>query len=128
MAIFQTPDGRFFNIPKERADDVAGLLAEYEMSAEAIEAEINKTKQAPAAAPAPAQASQGGGTTIINIYCGGGAPAVQHAQQGDVEGYSFHDRRGQWGEPGDPGGLYIRNFGPGPGTGPTFPEPPEPLF
>lgn len=88
MAIFQTPDGRFFNIPSEKADEVADKLKDFEMSPEEIEAEINKAQQARAEHPAPTPRVQAGGVTVINIFCGDG-PAAVRARQGDVEGYGW---------------------------------------
>lgn len=89
MTIFQTPDGRFFNIPKEKADEVADKLKDFEMSPEEIEAEINKMKEAQASRPAPSpRAPAAGGTTVVNIFCNDGPPVVRQGQ-GDVEGYDY---------------------------------------
>jgi len=89
MAIIQTPDGRFFNIPKDKADEVADKLKDFEMSPEEIEAEINKMKEAQATRPVPApRAPATGGTTVVNIFCNDGPPVVRQGQ-GDVEGYNY---------------------------------------
>ena len=94
MAIIQTPDGRFFNIPKEKANEVADKLKEFELSAEEIEAEINKMTKAHASRPTPAPRTlASGGATIVNIFCSDGPPAISQGQ-GDVEGYEF-----DWSDP-----------------------------
>ena len=94
MAIFQTPDGRFFNIPREKANEVASKLNEFELSAEEIEAEINKRTEAHARRPAPAPRTPvSGSATIVNIFCSDGTPAIRQGQ-GDVEGYEF-----DWSDP-----------------------------